>query len=334
MSIGTSSVKELITNHSKFVIVSHQSPDGDAVGSATGLARVLTNLTKEVVIVLPDPPSAVLLPFLSEVTCYFYNEKPTECESVMDGATVLFALDFNTISRVGEALRPHLDSFQGKKVMIDHHQNPDNFADVLLSDTENTSTCQLVYETLERMNLDYAIDLVAARALYLGMMTDTGSFRYPSVTSETHSVISKLIGYGIRPFEIHEQVFDHQSMDQLQLRGYAVSQKLVLSSSFPFAYITLTEEELNRFNYQPGDTEGLVNVMLGIDGIQAGVLLSEKGGEIKLSFRSKNTCYVNGYAQRYFNGGGHRYAAGGRTKIGMEETVTLLLSTYHELFVS
>lgn len=223
MSIGTSSVKELITNHSKFVIVSHQSPDGDAVGSATGLARVLTNLTKEVVIVLPDPPSAVLLPFLSEVTCYFYNEKPTECESVMDGATVLFALDFNTISRVGEALRPHLDSFQGKKVMIDHHQNPDNFADVLLSDTENTSTCQLVYETLERMNLDYAIDLVAARALYLGMMTDTGSFRYPSVTSETHSVISKLIGYGIRPFEIHEQVFDHQSMDQLQLRGYAVS---------------------------------------------------------------------------------------------------------------
>ncbi len=334
MSNDLFAVKELIQYNTKFVIVSHQSPDGDAIGSSTGLYRILSNLNKTVSIVLPDRPSSVLEPFLEGSDFHFYHENPADCETLLENAEVLFALDFNTSSRVGDSLKPTLDSFKGKKVMIDHHQNPDSFAYVLISDTENTSTCQLVYETIERMELLHAFDVKAAKSIYLGMMTDTGSFRYPSVTSNTHRILTKLLELGVRPFEIHESVFDHNRIDQLQLRGYAISQKLELSDSFPFAFITLSEEELGRFNYQPGDTEGLVNVILSIEGIQVGVLVSEKGGDIKMSFRSKNHYFVNEYAQRYFNGGGHKYAAGGRTKLTLEETVVLLRSTYHEIFKS
>jgi len=159
MSIDPSAVKELIQDNSKFVIVSHQSPDGDAIGSSMGLHQILSNLNKTVSIVLPDRPSSVLEPFLEGSDFHFYHENPSVCEALLQNAEVLFALDFNTSSRVGESLKPSLDSFNGKKVMIDHHQNPDSFADVLISDTENTSTCQLVYETIERMELLHALDV-------------------------------------------------------------------------------------------------------------------------------------------------------------------------------
>ena len=334
MSKGIIEVKQIIQNHADFVIVSHQSPDGDAVGSSTALARVLSNLNKKVNIILPDRPSNVIENFLVDFPCVFYNENPELGQSIIGQSDVLFALDFNATQRVGDSLKLILESFSGKKIMIDHHQNPDHFADILISDTENSSTCQLLFEMIERLELMHAIDVIAARGFYLGMMTDTGSFRYPSVNKDTHRIVSLLMGYGIRPFEIHEQVFDHQRLEQLQLRGYAIAEKLVLSSQYPFGYITLTEGELQRFNYQSGDTEGLVNVILSIDGIQAALLLTENAGLVKLSFRSKNQCFVNEYANRYFNGGGHRYAAGGRTKMGMADTVSLLLSTYHELFES
>jgi phosphoesterase RecJ-like protein len=229
-----------------------------------------------------------------------------------------------------------LAEFKGKKVLIDHHTDPEDYADVLISQVSCSSTCQLIYECFEGMDLLSAMDKRAARSLYLGITTDTGSFRFPSVTAKTHKIVADLIERGIEHWKIHQEVFDNNSVDQLQLRGFAISEKLVLlnktSQGLPFGYIWLTRSELERYNYKSGDTEGLVNTILSIEGIKAGVLIQEKSDGIKMSFRSKDEIHVNVFAKTHFNGGGHVYAAGGFSADSMEVTLERLLRLIPELF--
>jgi phosphoesterase RecJ-like protein len=327
--------KILLHSDRRFLLIAHKSPDGDAVGSLAGMYHLLNNLGKKVEIVLPDPPAANIAGFLEGTDCLFYTSDSNAVKTRLMGADSLICLDFNAISRVGN-MQHLLSDFRGNTVLIDHHTEPEDFADITISDISCSSTCQLVYECFEAMDLLNALDQNSARCLYLGMATDTGSFRFPSVTSKTHRIVASLIDSGLEPWKIHQEVFDNNSLDQLQLRGFAISEKLVLLNKspqgVPLGYIWLTKDELARFNYQPGDTEGLVNTILSIKGIKAGVLIQEKSDGIKMSFRSKDEIQVNSFAQKYFNGGGHVYAAGGFSPDSMGVTVSKLLSLMHELF--
>jgi phosphoesterase RecJ-like protein len=322
-------LKVLLGSPNRFIVLAHKSPDGDAVGSAAGFYKFLLNLSCKARVVLPDLPSDTLLPFMADTGCLYFSEHPDEVKVLFEESTVLICLDFNAPSRVGD-MHALIQGFTGVKVMIDHHPEPEPFADLMISDVTNSSTCQLIYECIEHMGLTHAVDQHVARALYLGIMTDTGSFRFPSVNAKTHHILAELISTGISHWEIHQDVYDNNRIDQLQLRGYAISEKLVLlnkdKNSIPAGFISLTKEELSRFNYKTGDTEGLVNVILSLEGIKVGVLIQEKSDGIKMSFRSKDGFFVNELAKQHFNGGGHKYAAGGISFDSMEVTLSRLLS--------
>ena len=328
-------LKELLGSPNRFIVLAHKSPDGDAVGSAAGFYKFLLNLSCKARVVLPDLPSDTLLPFMADTDCLYFSEDPNAVKVLFEESSVLICLDFNAPSRVGD-MHAMIEGFTGVKVMIDHHPEPEPFADLMISDVTNSSTCQLIYECVEHMGLTHAIDQHVARALYLGIMTDTGSFRFPSVNAKTHHILAELIGTGIAHWQIHQDVYDNNRIDQLQLRGYAISEKLVLlnkdKNPIPAGYISLTKEDLSRFNYKTGDTEGLVNVILSLEGIKVGVLIQEKTDGIKMSFRSKDGFFVNELAKQHFNGGGHKYAAGGISFDSMEVTLSRLLSLMESQF--
>ena len=330
-------LKALLESPNRFIILAHKSPDGDAVGSAAAFFHFLSNLSCKVQVVLPDLPSDTLLPFMANTDCLYFSEQPDAVKTLFEESSVLICLDFNAPSRVGD-MQPLIEEFSGVKVMIDHHPEPEAFADLMISDVTNSSTCQLIYECIEFMELTHAVDQHVARALYLGIMTDTGSFRFPSVSAKTHKILAALLHTGIAHWQIHQDVYDNNRIDQLQLRGFAISEKLVLlnkeNSALPVGYISLTKDELSRFNYKTGDTEGLVNVILSVEGIKVGILIQEKSDGIKLSFRSKDGVFVNELAKQHFNGGGHKYAAGGISFDSMEVTISRILSLIETLTFS
>ena len=328
-------LKALLASPNRFIVLAHKSPDGDAVGSAAGFYKFLLNLSCKAHVVLPDLPSDTLLPFMADTDCLYFSEHPEAVKTLFEESSVLICLDFNAPSRVGD-MQLLIEEFSGVKVMIDHHPEPEAFADLMISDVTNSSTCQLIYECIELLDLTHAIDQHVARALYLGIMTDTGSFRFPSVNAKTHHILAELMSTGISHWQIHQDVYDNNRIDQLQLRGYAISEKLVLlnkeKNPIPAGYISLKKEELSRFHYKTGDTEGLVNVILSLEGIKVGVLIQEKSDGIKMSFRSKDGVFVNELAKQHFNGGGHKYAAGGISFDSMEVTLSRLLSLMEAQF--
>jgi len=309
--------KSFIAEAKKVLITTHKSPDGDAIGSAVACYHYMKSQGKSVFILLPDLPSQNVMCFLEGLDYSDYSNF-SEDLSAFD---LTFCLDYNHDYRVGEEMSKIFEQLSCKKIMIDHHPEPSDFCELTISRPEVCSTAQLFYEVLEEAGMTQELNLLACRALYLGIMTDTGSFRYPSVNAKTHAVLAELISKGVHAHEIHELFYDQNSSDQIQLRGFAVSDKLEVLDGKPIGIISLTLEELNRFNYQKGDTEGLVNVILSIKGISIAVFMMENNeGNIKMSFRSKGQYYVNEFAQKYFNGGGHKYAAGGFSEESMEET--------------
>ena len=205
--------------------------------------------------------------------------------------------------------------------MIDHHLHPADFCQVVISETSACSTCELVYKWLKEINCLDAIDETSGACLYLGIMTDTGSFRFPSVSADTHEIVADLIKRGVKHYLIHESVYDTNTVDRIKLRGYALSEKLVCLNDIHVAYASLSEAELKKYNYHRGDTEGLVNQILGIQGIKMAVLFVEKDGKVKISFRAKGDYYVNELAKTHFEGGGHAYASGGISSESLEITV-------------
>jgi len=207
----------------------------------------------------------------------------------------------------------HLVNSLAKKVMIDHHQDPNNeFVDILFSDPKNSSTCELIYEFIEALEKLECIGDTVAIPMYTGIMTDTGSFRFPSTTARTHNIVGNLMTNGLNASSIHENTFDTNSLSKLKLNGYATSEKLVIMPNQKVAYISLSSQELKDLNYTKGDTEGLVNKALGINGIKMAAFFKEEGGYVKISFRGKGENHVNVLANENFEGGGHIYAAGGK----------------------
>ncbi len=330
-----SQIKTLVDSSSKIVITSHKSPDGDSIGSSLGLYLTLKQLGKEVYICHPDPAPDYLhwVPFVEVIKNW--EEEKEEVRILMTEADLIFSLDYNEPGRMGEEMGSFLRKTNAKKIMIDHHLHPENYVDIMLSDTGACSTCQLVFDVVENAGWSTFLNSHAGVCLYLGIMTDSGSFRFPSVLPHTHEVVSKLLKLDFNHAVIHENINDTNTLDRLRLKGFACAEKLVVNEELNIAYIWLTKSELERFNHQKGDTEGLVNVALSILGMKVAVLFTEADGYVKISFRSKGLNNpVNLLASNYFNGGGHANASGGRFDGRIEDAIKLFFQVAPNFFVS
>ena len=313
-------IKKQVDQAKNILLTTHRSPDGDAIGSVCFLYRVLRKMGKEVRIYIPDAPSANLLPFLKGTEFSFYEEEKETCDTQLHRFDLLFHLDYNATSRVGAVMEGIFEKMTAFQIMIDHHPNPTLDCGIQISKPAYSSTAELLFDVVAFNGWEEYIDTEAAKACYLGMLTDTGSFRYPSVTSNTHRILAFLLDLNISHHSIHEAIYDSSTLDKVKLRAYAVVEKLEIIEE-NIGIISLSNEELRRFHYQKGDTEGLVNVILSVEGINVAVLVMEKEEGVKISFRSKGEYFVNDFAQKYFQGGGHKYAAGGFSSASIQETL-------------
>ncbi len=324
-------VKSILSQAQKIVIVPHRNPDGDAIGSSLALQGYLKGLGQQVHIIAPNDHPRFLKWMPGNAGIINYEWETQRAQRLLDEASVIFTLDFNDLSRVG----PMEESLKGAKadfIMVDHHQQPTDYARVCYSDTTMSSTCEMVYNFIEYLGGAQDIGKEIATNLYTGIMTDTGSFKYRSTTSRTHRVVAELIERGADNMEIHRQVFDTNSPARIQLLGTALS-NLVILPEYRTAYITLKQEELDAHDYKKGDTEGFVNYGLNIENIVFALIFIEnrEEGIIKISLRSVGDFSVNEFAREHFGGGGHTNAAGGRSEQTMEGTVDRfkeILKTY------
>lgn len=318
-------ITSCIQNASKIVITAHKSPDGDSIGSSIALLEYIHTLGKDALICHPDP-SPTFLNWLPKTENILNFEKQSEeVKHALNEADLVFCLDYNHPSRVGKEMQPYLENATGIKIMIDHHLDPFEFVDILVSKPQTGSTCELIFELIDQSGNLNLLNPAIGTAIYLGIMTDTGSFRFPSVTKRTHEIIGTLIEKGVKHFEVHENVYDTNTLDRLRLRGYACSEKLELINDLPVAIMSLTLDEMKKFNHIKGDTEGLVNVALSIEGMKVAAFFAEsEEGYIKISFRSKGKENpVNQLSADYFQGGGHMNAAGGRFDGNLDDAIAL-----------
>ena len=321
---------ELIEKAEKIVIVGHKSPDGDSVGSSLGVYHTLKKFKSNIKVCMPDPyPS--FLQFLEGTDGILnFEQNPELVQSYIEESDLIFCLDFNSFSRVGK-MEAILTKATAKKIMIDHHQDPDHFADISFSFPDECSTSQLIYKFLRAGNYLNYFDKVAGECLYCGIMTDTGSFKFPSTTAETHRIIADLMDVGVNNYKVHEQVFDMNTEDKIKLRSHILSTNLKVYHDYKTAIIRVTEQELEQYGYEKGDTEGLVNVALSLKTVNRAAFFTENDGLIKISFRSKGVENpVNSIANKYFEGGGHINAAGGKFVGNMEDAIAKFVTVLPE----
>lgn len=305
---------------SSIVITTHKSPDGDAIGSSLGLYQFLKNKGKKVVVIVPDafPEFLNWMPFSEDIV--YFDKNNEEATNYISQSDLVFSLDYNALNRIGD-LGELIAQSNACKIVIDHHQNPQEFANHYYVDTDCCSTAQLIYEFINDLGDIGLVTKGIAECLYCGIMTDTGSFRFPSTTAKTHQIIAHFLTLGVNGAKIHEDVYDTYSEHRLRLIGFALTQKMKVFPEYNAAYISLSQKELSEFNFQKGDTEGLVNYPLSIKGIKFAALITEKEKDISMSMRSKDDFYVNEFANKHFSGGGHIYAAGGKSDLSLEDTI-------------
>jgi phosphoesterase RecJ-like protein len=314
-------INELLATPKKIVIIPHRSPDGDAMGSTLALYHFLLKENHQAVVIAPNdfPNFLAWLPS-SETVLIFENDKEN-CIKIIQEAEIVFTLDFNALHRTGE-MEHVLNKVTAPMIMIDHHQKPDSYATYTYSDTVFGSTCEMVYNFISYLGKKEAIDKTIATCIYTGITTDSGSFRFPSTTSTTHRIVADLIDLGIENSNIHNQLFDNNSYNRLQLLGRAL-QNMKVFPELKTSYISLSQKELDEFHYEKGDTEGIVNYGLTIKGIEFAAIFIEHRDEniIKISFRSQGDFDVNQFARDHFNGGGHINAAGGKSYESLKKTI-------------
>ncbi|MBO0329375.1 DHH family phosphoesterase [[Muricauda] lutisoli] len=332
-SADITTVKSILSQPQKIAIIPHRNPDGDAMGSCLALYGFLRAMGHTAQVVAPnDYPKFLKWMPGNDTVINFERENP-KAKEVINGASVIFTLDFNDLSRVGQ-MESVLKEAEADFIMIDHHQQPSDYAKVTYSDVTMSSTCEMVYNFIALLGETDQIDADIATNLYTGIMTDTGSFKYRSTSSKTHRVVAELIDKGADNMEIHQKVFDTNSPSRLHLLGVALSNMVILPE-FRTAYITLSQDELDQYNFKKGDTEGFVNYGLTLEGIIFALIFIEnrEEGIIKISLRSVGDFSVNEFAREHFNGGGHTNAAGGRSETSMEETISKfndILKTYKD----
>ncbi|MCK5839738.1 MAG: bifunctional oligoribonuclease/PAP phosphatase NrnA [Bacteroidales bacterium] len=317
-------IRKVLATAKKIVITSHKNPDGDAVGSTLALFHFLRLLNYEVHAILPNNYPDFLSWLDENDDIQLYDKNREICKELIINADVVFCLDYNALNRVDEMEDP-IRQTEGVTIMIDHHPLPAPDFTYTISTTDTSSTAELVYQFIRIFDESIAINKSIAEAIYVGIMTDTGSFSFSCNFEQTYLVVADLIKSGIDVAKIHRLVYDTYSEDRMRLLGYCLSQRLEVINDLSTAYIYLTKDDLKKFNYRMGDTEGVVNYALAIKGINLAILLTERNGYIRLSFRSKGDFSVNELARLHFEGGGHKNAAGGNSYLPMNETINNLL---------
>lgn len=322
-----SQLQEILSQPKKISIVSHRNPDGDAMGSSLGLLHFLKQLQHEVTYISPNdyPDFLAWLPNTQNVVIF---EKETDKASeILKKSDYVFTLDFNALHRTGDFMGAFMENLNAPMILIDHHELPHSYAKFLFSDTSYGSTCQMIYDFINALGYNHLINKEVATCIYTGILTDSGGFRFPKTTPETHRCVAELIERGVNNSEVYNLLYDNSTYNRLQLLGRAL-QNLKVLPEYNASYITLSQEELDSFNYQKGDTEGIVNYGLTIKGIHVTAIFIENKDEgiVKISFRSQGNFDVNQFARNHFNGGGHINAAGGKSFSSLEETVNQFIA--------
>ncbi len=331
------SIKREISSPRKIFITTHVKPDADALGSSLGMANYLVKKGHEVTVVTPtDYPSFLNWMKGNDEVLDFSNPQHTVLATKkLEEADVIFCMDFSVLKRVnelGEMIRAS-DAFV---VNIDHHQDPEDFADFRYWSTAAAATCELIYELIVELGDEKLLDKDIAECLYAGIMTDTGGFRHPNTTKNVHLVVAELVDLGADISQIANLIYDSNSVNRLKFIGFAISRRLVVREDLQMAYFAISKKDLKKYQSRTGDTEGLVNYALSLDGIKLAALFSEREDGIKISFRSSSEVAVNKFAAEYFDGGGHKNASGGKSPLSLKETVerfeTLVEKHQEELF--
>ncbi len=320
MQLNFSSLKSLLSVPKKIVLTSHTNPDGDAVGASLAMFLFLKNQGHKVKVVLPNAFPEYLAWMEGSDQIKLYEKDKAACDELFASADILFSLDYNHPNRIGDAEQSFIQS-KAVKILIDHHVQPKIDAyNHVFSTVETSSTSELVFDCITALNHD-AMTKPIAECIYTGIMTDTGSFSYACNNEKTFRIVADLYKAGINGVKINRLVYNTFSESRLRLLGYALSEKLRVLPEYATAYIYLTTEELNRFNYQVGDTEDVVNYALSIKGVRFAAMFIERDKKIRVSLRSVGDFKVNTLAREYFEGGGHKNAAGGDSFLTMEKTL-------------
>ncbi|MEO6732738.1 MAG: bifunctional oligoribonuclease/PAP phosphatase NrnA [Ferruginibacter sp.] len=320
----------LLKEPAKVVITTHQKPDGDAMGSSLGLFHFLKQLGHQVTVISPTNWADFLdwMPGTKEVLDY--ERFTAESNAAVDAADWIFCLDFNTLSRT-KRMEEKLSNAKAKRILIDHHQEPqeDKFA-YGISDTTKSSTSEMVYDFIIDSGNDDKINEQVAECLYAGVMTDTGSFRFPITSGAVHTMVAHLKGKGLQHSRIHEELFDNYLENRFRFIGNVLQNRMEVFYEYNTALIAVPQQDLIKYNIITGDTEGLVNYPLSIKGIKLAAIIIDRGEERKCSFRSKGGFDVNTFARKYFNGGGHFNAAGGQSKDPLEVVIEKFIAAMKE----
>ena len=324
-------LKEIIADGNLFVLTCHTGPDGDALGSTLGFANYLTTLGKEAIVIVPDayPDFLAWLPGAQEVTRF--DKHCEKAELMIAMADVIFAMDYNALSRVDD-MGPMIAKSKAKKVLVDHHLQPDSFCDLSFSFPQLSSTCEVVFRLIVAMEGYELLSKAACECIYTGMMTDTGCFSYGPCTQEVYLIISMLMQKEINKDRIYNKVFNNYSEGRLRLMGYVLYEKMRVFPEYHAALITLSREEMARFNFNKGDSEGLVNIPLQMKGVHFSAFLREdtEKGLIRVSLRSQGTFPCNKFAAQYFGGGGHLNASGGQHDGTLQEAIEIFEKALEE----
>ncbi len=304
------------------VIIPHENPDGDAVGSSIGLAEVLKNSGHNICIISPNDYPDFLKWFSSEVSVLIYEKEKRKAKACLESADLLICLDFNDAKRTA-SLEKKILNFSKPKLLIDHHPFPVYFCDYTVSEPAYSSTAELVFDFINKIGFEKYLNSGAAEALYTGILTDTGSFSHNTSRPNLFKVVSELMKFGINTDKIQSNIYHNFSSDRMKLLGYCLNEKMEVFPELRSAVISITKAELEKFNFKPGDTEGFVNYPLSISNIVFSALFIEKEDFVKASFRSKGNFPVNEFSSNHFNGGGHLNAAGGECNETFERTIEL-----------
>jgi phosphoesterase RecJ-like protein len=319
-----------LSNPKKVVVTMHQKPDGDAMGSTLGLFHFLKQLGHQVTVISPTNWASFLnwMPGCKEVMDYEKNA--ATANQLIASADWIFCLDFNTLGRT-KNMEQALLKAPGQRILIDHHQEPqvEVFA-YGVSDTGKSSTAEMVYDFIAGSGHSDKINSDVAECIYTGVMTDSGSFRFPSTSANVHKLVAFLKDKGLEHSKVHEAIYDNFSENRLRFIGNVLLNRMEIFYDYNTALITIPQADLLKYDVKTGDTEGLVNYPLSIEGIKLAAIIIDRGDERKCSFRSKGDFDVNTFGRTYFGGGGHFNAAGGQTTLPLEEAAAHFITAMKE----
>jgi bifunctional oligoribonuclease and PAP phosphatase NrnA len=323
-------LKELLSSPKKIVITTHHKPDADALGSSLALWGFLKKKNHDVTVITPSdyPDFLNWMEGNDEVLIYSKETEPS-VEKLVKESEIIFCLDFSAISRL-HGIGDFIKQSSAYKVLIDHHLEPERFADFEYWFPKAAATAELIFDFIKELGEVDLIDVPIAECLYAGIMTDTGSFRHNSTSKKVHQTVAELIEIGIDNSAIHRLIFDNNSEDKLRFLGFAFSQKLKVLKDLKTAYFVISAEDLKKFSSKTGDTEGLVNFALSLENIILAAVIIERDDAVKMSFRSVGDFSVNEFARKYFEGGGHKNASGGISRTGLKETEEKFLRALEE----